>query len=56
MNGIWDNGPTLDERTRNMNRYGHILAMRLLQSDLILDDEEIAARDYFLAMRKDQEG
>jgi len=31
-----------------LNRYGYILAMRVMQSDLILDDAELAAMMAFL--------
>jgi hypothetical protein len=39
---------TLERELNAAVAAGYILAMRLLQSDLNLDDEECAARDYFL--------
>ena len=33
---------------RESQREGYIVAMRLMQSNEVLDDAEVAARDYFL--------
>ncbi len=38
----------LERELAEARERGYILAMRLLQSDIVLDDAEIAARDAFI--------
>lgn len=56
--GLLDHVAELRVEAEHVHRAGYALAMRVLQSDLQLDDQEVAARDYFLvtAMRAKGDG
>lgn len=44
--------PKAKRELEALRRAAYVIAMRVLQSDLVLDDEEIAALDLFIAQQK----
>lgn len=44
----------MSEREQELMRYGYILAMRVMQSELIITDEEAAAMDCFITREQIQ--
>ena len=53
---VWDAGVKAQKECERLRDSGHILAMRVLQSDIQLDDCEMNARDTLLLPKQALEG